>query len=87
MVRMRADDDLVPFSLVEVQDDIITPAFDPMVMDIVILAGHATPVYPAILTGIFVQHMLFGIEQGPEFKPVTAGNPARGINQHGLDLS
>ena len=68
-----ADDlDCVTLGPVEVHDDLIADAVDPMVVQIIVLAGDAVPVDGAVIPGVLLDEALLGIDQGMEAEDVGA---------------
>ena len=68
------DEDLVAFSATEVPDHIVADAVDPVVMDIVILTGHAihAPFDRAIVVDMLEDDVTLGVDQGAEVEGVRA---------------
>ena len=68
---MAADDDQVAVILRIVHDHVIADAFDPVIVDIVVFAGHPAPVDAAIGIGVLGDDLGGCVQQGTEFEPVA----------------
>ena len=70
--RMPDDLDVIPFSAIEIQDHVVTQAFHPVIVDIVVFAGHTVPVDGPVVFDVLEDDVPLGVDQRAEFEDVRA---------------
>ena len=76
---MALDDDAVALGSGEVGDHVIADLVDPMVVDLVVLAGDAVPADGAVVLGVLLDIAGFGVDEGLEVEGVGAGTACQHI--------
>ena len=75
LAGVRRDFDLVALGAIEVADHVVAEAVDPVIVDVVVLAGDAGPVDGAVGVDVLGDDLVRGVDHKPSKRKVSAPRP------------